>query len=180
LSHRVETGGGVSRPPLRARLAAVLAAVLCLPAAARAGHELPFYPSFYPQEIKIDSLEPAVAAPLVAKSAVQAYVGGDPFVGRKLPADMATVESLGAFLVVTLNPAAPGFDTAERRCERVRRIVGSLVPGPSWRAARWRSARRESCARPTARGMPRSKRSRSTSCSPRSGPGSTACSALRG
>src|SRR5215510_8938229 len=45
---------------------------------------------------------------------------------------MAPAESLGAFLVVTLNPAAPGFDTAERRCERARRIVGSLVPDPSW------------------------------------------------
>ena len=128
----METGGGVGRPPLRAWLAAVLTAVLWLPASARAGHELPFYPSFYPQEIKIDSIEPASAAPLVAKSAVQAYVGGDPFAGRKLPADMAPAESLGAFLVVTLNPAAPGFDTAERRCERARRIVGSLVPDPSW------------------------------------------------
>ena len=128
----METGGGVGRPPLRAWLAAALTAVLWLPASARAGHELPFYPSFYPQEIKIDSIEPASAAPLVAKSAVQAYVGGDPFAGRKLPADMAPAESLGAFLVVTLNPAAPGFDTAERRCERARRIVGSLVPDPSW------------------------------------------------
>ena len=128
----METGGGGGRPPLRAWLAAALTAVLWLPASARAGHELPFYPSFYPQEIKIDSIEPASAAPLVAKSAVQAYVGGDPFAGRKLPADMAPAESLGAFLVVTLNPAAPGFDTAERRCERARRIVGSLVPDPSW------------------------------------------------
>ena len=128
----METGGGVSRPPLRVWLLAALAVVVCLPAAARAGHELPFYPSFYPQEIKIDSMEPAVAAPLIAKSAVQAYVGGDPFAGRKLPADMATVESLGGFLVVTLNPAAPGLDSAERRCERARRIVGALAATPGW------------------------------------------------
>jgi hypothetical protein len=86
---------------------------------ALAGHELPFYPSFYPQEIKIDSMEPAAAAPLIAKSAVQAYVGGDPFAGRKLPADLAAVESLGGFLMVTLNPAAHGVDTADRRCERI-------------------------------------------------------------
>src|SRR5262249_55897571 len=46
--------------------------------------------------------------------------------------DMSTVESLGGFLVVTLNPAAPGLDSAERRCERARRIAGLLVPGPGW------------------------------------------------
>ena len=63
---------------------------------------------------------------------MQAYVGGDPFAGRKLPADMTTLESLGGFLLVTLNPAAPGLDTAERRCERARRIAGLLVPGPGW------------------------------------------------
>ena len=128
----MKAGGGVSRPPLRVCLSLVLAAVLFAPAGARAGHELPFYPSFYPQEIKIDSMEPAAAAPLVAKSAMQAYVGGDPFAGRKLPADMSTVDSLGGFLLVTLNPATPGLDTAERRCERARRIAGLLVQGPGW------------------------------------------------
>jgi len=132
LHSRRTAGGGVSRPPLRVCLSLLLAAALCAPAGARAGHELPFYPSFYPQEIKIDSMEPAAAAPLVAKSAMQAYVGGDPFAGRKLPADMTTLESLGGFLLVTLNPAAPGLDTAERRCERARRIAGLLVPGPGW------------------------------------------------
>lgn len=129
---RVNAGGGVSRPPLRVWLGVLIAALLCAPAGARAGHELPFYPSFYPQEIRIDSMEPAAAAPLVAKSAMQAYVGGDPFAARKLPADMSTVDSLGGFLVVTLNPAAPGLDSVERRCERARRIAGQLVPGAGW------------------------------------------------
>ena len=128
----MKAGGGVSRPPLCVCLSLVLAALLFAPPGAGAGHELPFYPSFYPQEIKIDSMEPAAAAPLVAKSAMQAYVGGDPFAGRKLPADMTTLESLGGFLVVSLNPAVPGLDTAERRCERARRIAGLLVPGPGW------------------------------------------------
>ena len=122
----------MSRPPLRVWLGIFLAAVLCAPPDAPAGHELPFYPSFYPQEIRIDSIEPAAAASLVTKSTMQAYVGGDPFASRKLPADMSAVESLGGFLVVTLNPATPGLDSAERRCERARRIAGLLVPGPGW------------------------------------------------
>jgi len=29
--------------------------------AARAGHESPFYPSFYPQEIRIETLDPGAA-----------------------------------------------------------------------------------------------------------------------
>ena len=125
-------GGGRSRPSLPVVLICTVLVTLSLPVMALAGHELPFYPSFYPQEIKIDSMEPAAAAPLIAKSAVQAYVGGDPFAGRKLPADLAAVESLGGFLMVTLNPAAHGVDTAERRCERGRRIAGLLTPGPAW------------------------------------------------
>src|SRR5262249_58973300 len=82
---RGNAGGGVSPPPLRVWLAILLAAALSAPPDARGGHELPFYPSFYPQEIRIDSIEPTAAAPLVAKSAMQAYVGGDPFASGKLP-----------------------------------------------------------------------------------------------
>jgi hypothetical protein len=109
----------------------LLGVMLCTTTTARAGHELPFYPSFYPQQIKIDAVEPPAAAPLIAKSAMHAYVGGDPFAGRKLPADIGTVESLGGWLVLTLNPAAPGLDTAERRCQRAGRILAALsVVGP--------------------------------------------------
>jgi hypothetical protein len=111
---------------------AIVAAGLCLPVRALAGHELAFYPSFYPQEIRLDTMEPAAAAPLIVKGAVQAYVGGDPWAGRKPPADVGTVESLAGFLVVTLNPAAPGHDSAERRCERGRHIAALLTPGPGW------------------------------------------------
>ena len=63
---------------------------------------------------------------------MQAYVGSDPFAGRKLPADLGAVESLSGFLIVTLNPAAAGLETAERRCERGRRVAALLVPGPGW------------------------------------------------
>jgi hypothetical protein len=35
-----------------------LVAILC-PLPGQAGHEAPFYPSFYPQEIKIETLDPS-------------------------------------------------------------------------------------------------------------------------
>ena len=128
--------GGSSRPsPPILFAAAIVATSLCLTEGALAGHELPFYPSYYPQEIRLDAMDPAAAAPLIVKGAVQAYVGGDPWTGRKPPADVGIVESLGGFLVVTLNPATPGHDTAERRCERARHIVALLASGPGWIAS---------------------------------------------
>ena len=131
-SHAGGRGGGSRPSPPVLFASAVLGVSLCLPVGALAGHELPFYPSYYPQEIRLDAMEPAAAAPLIAKGAVQAYVGGDPWAGRKPPADVGAVESLGGFLVVMLNPAAPGHESAERRCERTRHIAALLTPGPAW------------------------------------------------
>jgi len=50
-------------PPVSRRLAVLLGAFALLAgASAEAGHELPFYPSFYPQEIRVEALEPGPAA----------------------------------------------------------------------------------------------------------------------
>ena len=48
-------------------LALIAACALRRRAAARAGHELPFYPGYYPQEIRIETLAPAAAVPLLAQ-----------------------------------------------------------------------------------------------------------------
>jgi len=133
-SHGGGRGGGQRPSPPLFLASIALSFLLCVPADALAGHELPFYPSYYPQEIRLEPIEPAAAAPLIAKGAMQAYVGADPWAGRKQPADIATVESLHGFLVLTLNPTAPGLDTAERRCERGRRMAALLSPGPGWTA----------------------------------------------
>ncbi len=47
----------------RGRLASGIVGVVALAVAADAGHESPFYPSFYPQEIKIERVAPAAAVP---------------------------------------------------------------------------------------------------------------------
>src|SRR6266850_1617361 len=52
--------------------------------AAYPGHELPYYPSYYPQEIRIESIEPGAAATLLRKSALHAYVGADPFPSEQI------------------------------------------------------------------------------------------------
>jgi hypothetical protein len=94
----------------------VLALVLALTAVAspaRAGHELPFYPGYYPQEIRIEAVSPVAAGPLLRNGTLHAYVGGDPFAGGRLPAHVASVDSLGGYLVARFSTAVAG---AEARC----------------------------------------------------------------
>jgi len=104
---------------------ASLAIVAC---AARADHEAPFYPSFYPQEIRIEALGPAEAAEGWPKARVHAYVGDDPFAAGMPPADATAVESLGSFVVLTFDPS-PGrraMPSADARCDAARDVARSL------------------------------------------------------
>jgi hypothetical protein len=110
---------------LRLLVAALVAA--SLPAGgARAGHELPFYPGYYPQEIRVETVAPSAAGALLAKSALHAYVGSDPFDGRKVPANIGTSESLASYVVVTLN--------SERRCRLRTAERAARPPGSSRRS----------------------------------------------
>ena len=106
--------------------------VFCLlwAAPSGAGHELPFYPSYYPQEIRLEALPPAAAAPLLRSAKLHAYVGGDPFAGGRVPADIKPLESLGGYLVVSFNSASPVAASRESRCEAARRIARSLGAAP--------------------------------------------------
>ena len=77
------------------RALALTAAVLLLAPAARSGHEIPVYPSYYPHEIEIAVLEPARAGELLGARKLHAYVGSAPgFVGAA-PKDIASAPSLG-------------------------------------------------------------------------------------
>ena len=90
-------------------VAVTLGACLAWTVTARAGHEFPFYPSYYPQEITVSVMPPADAAPKLGDGSLHAYVGADPFHGGAAPATVARVESLGAYVLVTLNVGAPFF-----------------------------------------------------------------------
>jgi hypothetical protein len=122
----------------RLRRAAVLAVPLLAalsPTSGRAGHEFPFYASYYPQEITLSVLPPAAASPKFAVGAVHAYLGGDPFAGRPAPATIAAVESLAAYVTVTLNPAARFPGDGGARCDAVRSVTEGLAAAPGYRAA---------------------------------------------
>ncbi len=86
---------------------------------------MPFYPSFYPQEVKIETVEPAEAARRLQASALHAYVGADPFAGGPVPKDVTPVESLASYIVVTVDPSAVK-DRAER-CAIADKILAGLA-----------------------------------------------------
>jgi hypothetical protein len=125
---------GLRRP---GAAAAGLFALAGWAALAYGGHELPFYPGYYPQEIRLDAVAPAKAATLLKKSELHAYVGVDPFDGRADPGDIGSAESLGGYLVVTVNPASRAAASRENRCGSAARVVralaaskGAFVPHP--------------------------------------------------
>jgi hypothetical protein len=107
-------------------LTLALALSLTLVTPARAGHELPFYPGYYPQEIRLETLTPAAAAAQLKNSTLHAYVGADPFAGGRLPANVSAVESLQGYLVATLDPTTSGASTPQARCAAALSIGKSL------------------------------------------------------
>lgn len=110
--------------PRRWLLSLLVAGPVALAATADAGHESPFYPSFYPQEIKIVRVAPAAVAEAFAKNTLHAYVGADPFPGAAPPPNVRAVESLAGWVVVTPNAARlPN----ERRCTAARGVVDRLA-----------------------------------------------------
>ena len=110
----------------------VLAASLIV-SLAWAGHELTFYPSFYPQEVTVRWVEPRAAAPLLAKDTLLAYVGADPFPGGA-PEKIRYVESLRGWVVLTFR--RPQGEPAAR-CAAGVAIVRALGDKPPFIAHPW-------------------------------------------
>jgi hypothetical protein len=110
----------------------VAAALLLTVLGAYAGHELTFYPSFYPQEITVRFVPAAAAAAgLLRKNALHAYVGGDPFGGRAA-ADMRWMESLRGWVVLTFERAVGAFAETDGRCAAAARLTAALGDRPGF------------------------------------------------
>jgi hypothetical protein len=118
--------------PRRVGLAvACLLAAMVVPQLAKAGHESPFYPSFYPQEIRIETLDPPTAAASWPKARVHAYVGDNLFVGGPMPADATEVASLRSYLVLTFDAEqgryGAGSSDRQSRCAAARQFLPLLA-----------------------------------------------------
>jgi hypothetical protein len=111
----------------RRRLPAALLVVgLLAVAPADAGHEISFYPSFYPQEIALEVADAPAAAARLQKSSLHAYLGADPFAGSTPPAHVVYAESLASYVVLALDRSRPGLADAAARCAAAARLLKTL------------------------------------------------------
>lgn len=93
----------------------------------RAGHEASFNPSYYPQALHIETVEPAAAPGLLTRAAIHAFVGEDLFPGRALPPEISAITSLGSYLVLTFNPTATRFHDRAARCTTAAQVTAVLA-----------------------------------------------------
>jgi hypothetical protein len=103
----------------------IVVCVMLLPA--EAGHEMPYYPSYYPQEIRLQVMPPAVAATLLQRNTLHAFVGEPRLFGETTPANVGAIERLGAYLVVTFDSTVPQWSRREDRCTGAQQILYTLA-----------------------------------------------------
>ena len=115
--------------PLSPVRASALALVLA-GTAAHAGHEVPYYPSFYPQEIRIEPLDPERAAVEFANTAdpLHAYLGAAPRFTGEAPAHIKSAVSLGSFITARIDPRRVPDRNA--RCAAVANAANALMAKP--------------------------------------------------
>ena len=119
------------RLPVMRRLRTFIV-LLCAPfiiVVAWAGHELPIYPSFYPHQINIRTLPPEQAPAAIIDARLHAYVGrGVPF-SSPLPDGVGTVNSLGAYVMVRVNPQSPLAHEGTSMCTGTRAVIRAVAKG---------------------------------------------------
>lgn len=110
--------------PSRGAVALACAAALGL-ASAQAGHEVSYYPSFYPQEIRIEPLDPERAAKEFDSKTdpLHVYLGAAPRFAGTAPDHIKSVKSLGSLIMASVNSKSRHAGTREARC----RLVGATA-----------------------------------------------------
>ena len=109
--------------------AALAAALVLVSGQTGAGHSVGHFPSYYPDEIRIDVVSPEAAAAGLADATVHAYVGAAAKFSGPVPAQVKSLQSLGSLLVLTFDAASPRFQSAEARCSAAGGILGRLREG---------------------------------------------------
>ncbi|HZP68853.1 MAG TPA: hypothetical protein VFB29_02815 [Pseudolabrys sp.] len=106
---------------------AILAMAIVVVTPARSGHESPVYPSFYPHEIELAAMTPDRAAGLLLSGKIQAYVGNAPRFAAAPPGHIGSIESLGSFVIVRVNPASPKAGDEQAACAVADAVVRGLA-----------------------------------------------------
>jgi hypothetical protein len=94
---------------------------------AQSGHEFPIYPSYYPHEIRIETMTPDQAGGLLLEGKIQAYIGPEPRFTRATPDSIGVVESLGSLIIVRVNPESPLARDHAATCVLARSVVGEIA-----------------------------------------------------
>jgi hypothetical protein len=120
-------------PRLLMRQGALAAWLLCVgPPAAQAGHEVSYYPSFYPQEIRIEPLDPDAAAREFgnAKDPLHAYLGTAPRFAADIPSHLKSVVSLRSLIAARINPGSDRLASRDARCRVLAAVAPLLAAAP--------------------------------------------------
>jgi hypothetical protein len=124
------TAGHAGRRAVRRAAGAVLVAgVFVAGGQGSAGHSVGHYPSFYPHEIRIETLDPAAAATRLNDATLHAYLGAAPQFAGLVPAHLRSARSLGSFLVLSFDNAVAAFASVEARCRAAQSIAAAIGKG---------------------------------------------------
>ena len=105
----------------------IVTMALTIVTVARSGHEMPVYPSYYPHEIEIATIAPERAADPLIASKIQAYVGRAPRFAAAPPVSIGSVESLGSFVIVRVNPSSPLAKNGRSACTIAEIVIRDLA-----------------------------------------------------
>jgi hypothetical protein len=107
-------------------------AVVIASPSAQADHEVSYFPSFYPQEIRIEPLDAEGAArEFVNKTdPLHVYVGTAPSFSGQIPEHLKSGESLKSLITVSVNPQSSLLQSREVRCHALDQAAAGLAAPP--------------------------------------------------
>jgi hypothetical protein len=94
---------------------------------AKGGHEIPVYPSYYPHEIELATIAPERAAGPLSTGRIHAYIGAAPRFSATRPDSIESVESLGSFVMVRVNPSSARARDERSVCAMTESVIRDLA-----------------------------------------------------
>src|SRR5262249_50092018 len=93
---------------------------------------VPYYPSFYPQEIRIEPLDPQAAGRefLNTRDPLHAYIGAPPQFSSEPPASLKSVVSLASFITARMPAQSTDAATRQPRCRALASAAAALAAQP--------------------------------------------------
>ena len=91
-----------------------------------AGHSVGHFPSYYPDEIRIDVVDPKAAGAGLADATLHAYVGAVPSFAEAVPEHVKSAKSLGSILLLSFNAGSTRFTSADDRCAAARGLLTAM------------------------------------------------------